>query len=367
MRRKSFLLTSRVTKIDNKLASSEPLQQEQRIGVAFVGLGERGRSSLRLMLPIESAEVAVLCDLSASNLAAAQQLLPEGISPVCLDGPDAYRQACQLEQVDLVYICTDWTSHPQIAIEAMRQGKDVAIEVPAATTMEEIRELLRTAAASHRRCFLLENACFERQLEDAIAAIRRGDIGELVHAEGNYYHCLDARWTMWRLEMNRQRRGDLYPTHELGPICQAMDIGRSDFLETLVCMDSSALTGSNIYKERVRKEAPDFQNGDHTTTLIRTRRGRTILLRHDVMTEQPYDRRLLFIGTRGCIELHDTGRPSHEEMTLEMNRRLIVALTTGESFGIDIQDLATWCSIIPLSEESLRRGFAPVSIPDFYV
>ena len=69
----------------------------------------------------------------------------------------------------------------------------------------------------------------------------------------------------------------------------------------------------------------------------------------------------------GRIELHDTGRPSHEEMTLEMNRRLIVALTTGESFGIDIQDLATWCSIIPLSEESLRRGFAPVSIPDFYV
>ena len=356
-----------MTRIDDKPASLEPLRQEQRIGVAFVGLGERGRSTLRLMLPVEGAEIAVLCDLSASNVAAARQLLPEGVSPVCLDGPEAYRQACRQEQVDLVYICTDWTSHPQIALEAMRQGKDVAIEVPAATTMEEIRELLQTAAASHRRCFLLENACFERQLEEAIAAIRRGEIGELVHAEGNYYHCLDDRRATWRLEMNRQHRGDLYPTHELGPICQAMDIGRSDFLETLVCMDSVALTGPDIYRVRTQHEAPDFQNGDHTTTLIRTRRGRTILLRHDVMTDQPYDRRLLFIGTRGRIELHDTGRPSHDEMSLEMNRRLIAALTTGESFGINIQDLATWCSIIPLSEESIRRGFSPVSIPDFYV
>ena len=69
---------------------------------------------------------------------------------------------------------------------------------------------------------------------------------------------------------------------------------------------------------------------------------------------------LLFVGTRGRITLHDTGRPSHEEMTLAMNRHLIQSLVSGQPLAIDIYDLATWCSVIPLSEESIRRGFAPV-------
>ena len=335
----------------------------QRVRVAFVGLGERGRAALRLMLPVEGAEVVALCDVCAASVEAARALLPEGSAVHCLSGADAYKAACRLPEVDLVYICSDWTSHPIIAVEAMQQGKHVAIEVPAATTMEAIQALVRTATETRRQCLLLENACFERQLQDAIVAIRRGDIGELVHAEGNYYHCLDDRWTAWRLEANRRHRGDLYPTHELGPICQAMDIGRSDDLQTLVCMDSAAFTGPQIYKERTQEEAPDFQNGDHTTTVMRTRHGRAILLRHDVLTQQPYDRRLLFIGTRGRIELCDTGRPSHEEMTLEMNRRLIAALTGGQPFGISVQDLALWCTVIPLSEESIRRGFAPVEFP----
>ena len=341
----------------------------KRVRIAFVGLGERGRTALRLMLPVEGATVVALCDLSEPCVAAARQLLVEQSPQMegvrCFHGAEAYREVCRLEDVDLVYVCSDWRSHPLIAVEAMRQGKDVAIEVPAATTLEDIRLLMQTATTTQRRCLLLENACFERQLEDAVAAIRRGDIGEVVHAEGNYYHCLDDRWSRWRLEVNRHRRGDLYPTHELGPICQALDIGRTDFFETLVCMDTAAFSGSFIYKECMDAEASDFQNGDHTTTLIRTRRGRTVLLRHDVMTEQPYDRRLLFIGTKGRIELQDTGRPSHEEMTLEMNRRLVASLTGGESFGITLSDLATWCAVIPLSEESIRRGFAPVAFPDF--
>ena len=334
------------------------------VRVAFVGLGERGRSALRLLIPVEGAEVVALCDLSADSLRAVRSLQPEVADARCFAGPEAYKELCLQPDVDLVYICSDWTSHPLIAIEAMRCRKDVAIEVPAATTMEEIRQLVSTQQQTQRRCFLLENACFERQTMDAVAAIRRGELGEIVHAEGNYYHCLDERWARWRLGANRRRRGDLYPTHELGPICQALDIGRSDELQTLVCMDSAPFTGPILYKERTGVKASDFQNGDHTTTLIRTRRGRTIVLRHDVLTPQPYDRRLLFIGTRGRLELCDAGRPSHDEMTLQMNRHLIRSLLHHVPFGIDIRDLATWCSVIPLSEESIRRGFAPVNFPN---
>ena len=350
-----------------------PALAQERVRIALVGLGDRGRTTLRLLSGIQGAEVAALCDLSPSNVHTARELAVScgsasffhPASVLCAHGPEAYLSACRAADVDLVYICSDWNSHTAIAIEALRAGKHVAIEVPAATTLEDIRLLVSTAQASGRQCLLLENVCFEQQVIDAIAAIRRGEIGELVHAEGSYYHCLGDRWAPWRLDINRRQRGDLYPTHELGPICQALDIGRSDSLQTLVCMDSAPLTGPQVYEEVMHTAAPDFQNGDHTTTLIRTARGRTIILKHNVLTQQPYERQLTFVGTRGRITLNDTGKASHEQMTLNMNRRLIHCLRTGEPWDITLADLANWCAVVPLSRLSIERGFAPVAFPEF--
>ena len=341
-------------------------QPTTTLRIAFVGLGERGRKALRLMLPLEGVEVVALCDLAQANVEDAWQYVADRNLLLMCDGREAYKQVCQTEGIDLVYICSDWASHTPIAVAAMRGGKHVAIEVPAAMTMEDIRLLIATAEQTGRQCFMLENACFELQVMEAIAAIRRGDIGEVVHAEGCYYHRLGDRWSPWRLNINRQQRGDLYPTHELGPICQALGIGTDDRLQTLVCMDSPALTGPQIYQELTGQAAADFQNADHTTTLIRTSRGRTILLKHDVLTQQPYERQFTFIGTRGRIELHDQGRSSHEAMTQAMNQHLVDSLRHGTPLAISIYDMATWCAAIPLSQESIARGFAPVAFPDFY-
>ena len=349
------------------------MKHKGHIRIAFIGLGDRGRKALQLMLPVEGAVVTALCDLSTDNVCEAKALMatlphtPDSPAmPRCADGPTAFMSACRAEDVDLVYICSDWASHTPIAVEAMRNGKHVAIEVPAATTMADIQLLMATSRQYHRECFMLENTCFEQQVREAVAAIRRGAIGAMVHAEGSYYHHLDERWNAWRLDINRQQRGDLYPTHALGPICMAMDIGHSDRLQTLVSMDSAALTGPLIYKEHMSTDAPDFQNGDHTTTLIRTALGRTILLKHDVMTRQPYERQLTFIGTEGRITLNDTGRPSHDEMTTAMNRHLIDSLLNGSPLDISVQDMATWCAAIPLSQDSISGGFVPVPYPDFY-
>jgi predicted dehydrogenase len=342
------------------------------IRIAFVGLGDRGHKALRLMLPLEDIGVAALCDLSDTHVEEAKALLAaEGMDTdmtqvLCVSGKEAYKMACQNDDVDLVYICSDWASHTPIAVEAMRCGKHVAVEVPAAMTMEDIRLLIATAGQTGRQCFMLENACFEHQVVEAVETIRRGDIGEVVHAEGCYYHHLGNRWSPWRLDINRQQRGDLYPTHELGPICQALGIGVDDRLQTLVSMDSLSLAGPQTYEELMGENAADFKNGDHTTTLIRTARGRTILLKHDVLTEQPYERQITFIGTRGRIDLRDTGRASHDVMTQAMNQHLIDSLRSGSPLSISIYDMATWCAVIPLSKESIARGFAPVPFPDFY-
>lgn len=332
--------------------------EQKQLNIAFVGLGDRGRTALRLMSEMAEVRVAALCDSSEANLDAARHYADA--ATVCLAGRDAYVQLCRRQDVDLVYVCTDWSTHATIALEALRCGKHVAVEVPAALTLDDIEALVAAAAASGRECFMLENCCFDERLLEATERIRRGEIGEVVHAEGNYYHELASRWTPWRLEINRRRRGDLYPTHEIGPICKALDIGVSDELQTLVCMDSAPIAGRQTYERALRREAPDFASGDHTTTLIRTRRGRTIVLRHDVMTVQSYERTLTFIGTAGRITIEDAGKDSHEVMTRAMNRHLVEALLNGRSPGISVCDMARWCAVVPLSEQSIQRGFAPV-------
>ena len=333
------------------------------VRVALVGVGERGRTALRLLSLLEEARVTVVADVQRASVEAAACLLPSGGAVQQLCGESAWAEACRRADVDLVYVCSDWCSHALIAVEAMRCGKHVAVEVPAATTMDELWRLVDTAERTRRHCFLLENCCYDTDVLRAVERVRRGDIGQVVHAEGAYYHCLGSRWSPWRMDVNRRLRGDLYPTHELGPICMAMDINRSDFLVTLVSMDSAPFS------------RPDFLNGDHTTTLLRTRRGATILLRHDVTTPQSYDRSVHLIGTDGDLRMGEDAadaeaacpsfRSAHDPMTYEMNRRLVHQLAHGLPLDFDVYDLATWCAVIPLSRLSIEHGFMPVAFPCF--
>lgn len=336
---------------------------KNELRIAFVGLGARGLTALRLMLPVEGARVVALCDATATGVEAAQQLLPYAARHYV--GATAYADACRADDVHLVYVCSDWQSHAAIALTALDCGKHVAVEVPAATTMDDIRQLVAASRRSGRQCFLLENCCYDPLVAEAVQSIRRGDIGEPVHAEGSYYHHLGDRWTRWRLDMNRSQRGDLYPTHELAPLCQALGIGIDDELQTLVAMDSDALLGRGLYEQMTGEAAPDFQNGDHTCTLIRTRRGRTILLKHDVMTERPYERLFRVVGTKGVKEVVDSGQTSHDALTLSMNCRLVACLLAGEPLDLDVLDLARLCAVVPLSRQSIEGGFVPVQFPQF--
>lgn len=354
--------------------SAAPLP-EVRVGI--VGLGARGLTVLRLLLLVPGARVTALCCSQASSVAAACETFSIDGSDVGLySGDEGYRQLCESDDVDLVVICTDWSSHAKIAVAAMLAGKHVAVEVPAALTMDDLWLLVDTSEQTRRHCTLLENCCYDDEVLTALRTIRQGDIGDVVHAEGRYYHHLADRWSTWRLDINRSQRGDLYPTHELGPLCMAMDINRSDRLLTLVSMDTQAFSGPETYRQVTGEAAPDYLNGDHTTTLLRTARGRTILLQHDVVTLQPYSRSLHIIGTRGdIVTSSDNGadpelvcssfRSVHDPMTYEMLRRLVECLNRGLPVDIDVYDLATWCAVIPLSRLSLEAGSEPVAVPDF--
>ena len=58
----------------------------------------------------------------------------------------------------------------------------------------------------------------------------------------------DAYWNNWRVDFNRKHRGDVYPTHGLGPVCQAVNIHRGDRLNYLVSIDTKPIDNPAFIK-----------------------------------------------------------------------------------------------------------------------
>ena len=315
------------------------------VRVGFVGLGERGMKAVRRFCEISHARVAALCDVSAQRLAEALAIAADAKTF------DSYEALCKSDDVDLVYVCTDWASHVPIALDAMNNGKHVAIEVPAATTLNDCWALVDAAERTQRHCTMLENCCYASCHLATLAAARRGRMGTIVHVEGAYIHPIGDRWTPWRTAANQQLRGDLYPTHGMGPACQLLGIHRSDWIETLVSMDTEPF---------LRK---DFRNGDHTTTLMRTRQAKTILLQHNVVDPHEYTRRYHVVGTLDAVESRDS--TPHDQMSRRMDWRLVHCLHQGLPLDIDVYDLAEWCAVSELSRLSIENGYMPVAFPDF--
>lgn len=315
------------------------------VRVGFIGLGERGLKAVKRFSKMAHARVAALCDVNDEHMKAA--------IAVCETAArfDSFEKVCLSPDVDLIYICTDWASHTPIALTAMEHGKHVAIEVPAASTLAECWALVETAERMQRHCTMLENCCYDSCHLATLAAARRGRMGTIVHVEGGYIHPMDGRWTPWRIEANRKLRGDLYPTHGMGPACQLLGIHRTDAIETLVSMDTNAFMRN------------DFRNGDHTTTLMRTRQGKTILLQHNVVDPHEYTRRYHVVGTRQSVESSDA--TPHSLMSQRMDQRLVECLHRGMPLDIDVYDVAEWCAVSELSRLSIEHGSTPVTFPVF--
>lgn len=398
--------------------AAEPIPD---VGIGVVGLGMRGGDAVERLNFVPGCHVAAVCDVESDRAQASIKYLEgKGLKANAYSGEElSYRALCEDPSVDLVYICTDWMHHVPVALYAMEHGKHVAIEVPSAETLQACWDLVDTSERTRRHCMILENCCYDFFELTALAMAQAGVFGEIIHAEGAYLHNLDPYWKRywnnWRLEFNKQHRGDLYPTHGFGPVCQALNIHRGDRLQTLVAMDTDPFNGPKHESARTGEPCKDFAGGDVTTTMIRTAKGKTILLEHDVMTPRPYSRMYQLVGTDGyagkypvqqiclreegaeSVDYQNLGREKvytgealkelmarypnpvltpeleatakevggHGGMDFIMDYRLIYCLNKGLPLDMDVYDLAEWCCVTELSRISLEHGCAPVEVPDF--
>lgn len=394
------------------------------VRVGFIGLGMRGYSAVERFVHIPGTKIIAICDIDTARVTRSEKILSNaGLPAAATYGgeEDSWKALCERPDIDLVYIVTDWKHHAPMAKYAMEQGKHVAIEVPAAMNLDEIWDLIETSERTRKHCMMLENCVYDFFEMNTLNMAQQGLFGEVLHTEGSYIHNLEEfwpyYWNNWRMDYNREHRGDVYPTHGIGPACQLLDIHRGDRMTTLVSMDTKAVNGPAYIEKSTGKAPESFANGDHTMTMIRTANGKTIHIQHDVVTPRPYSRMYQLTGTKGFAnkypsegyafepeQISGDSIPDHENLSAHgfisdaqkqalterymhpiikevgevakkvgghggmdyiMDYRMIYCLRNGLPLDMDVYDLAEWCSLIPLSAISIENGSAPVEVPDF--
>ena len=386
----------------------------RKVRVGIIGLGMRGHSLSQLFsfLPSEKAEVVAVCDLEKNRVERVRRVFTNKNKPgpkMFYGSKEAWKKLCDLKRLDLVVIATPWKSHVPMGVYVMEQNKHVCIEVPMAYTVEDCWTLVNTAEKTRKHCMMLENCCYNKTELTLLKMAKAGVFGELTHAEAAYIHDLRELLThqrgyhdMWRIKHHLNRDGNLYPTHGLGPVAQYLDIERGDRFEYIVSV-SSKEASLRSHTEKLSTSHPfynrKFKCGDINTSIIKTARGRTIMLQHDVVTPRPYSRLNTLCGTKGIFKGYPNGialghqwlnRSKYSElmnkhypeiwknlgkdaqkgafhggMDYVMVYRLIDCLNKGKPLDIDVYDGASWSVVSHLSELSVEQGGKPVNFPDF--
>ena len=265
----------------------EPIET---VRIGFIGLGARGTEAIRRFTYQKGIQVKALCDLNQFRVDSCQNMLSRANMPEATTyygSEDVWKQVCERDDIDLIYIATDWIHHAPMMIYAMEHGKHVACEVPAAMTLDEIWKVIDTAERTRKHCMMLENCVYDFFEITTLNMAQQGLFGNITHVKGAYNHCLYDIWpdynADWRMQYNMAHRGDVYPTHGMGPACQLLDIHRGDRMKYLVAMDSDPVSLPDYLDKHGRTEdAKNFQNGEVTLTLIRTEKGKTIQIEHNV-------------------------------------------------------------------------------------
>ena len=415
----------------------------KRVRVGLIGLGSRGMGAALRLPKIPGVELVAVAEVRGPRIDLARKAFAEEklAFPKHVYGngdKDGWKRMCEQDDIDVIYSATPWQLHVATGLYAMACGKHVFIEVPAAMTIEDCWALVEKSEETRRHCMQLENCCYGEAEMFALNLCRQGVLGELVHGEGAYIHDLSRAdyaperveerhgcgyHDYWRLRWNETHKGNQYPTHGLGPVCQYMNVNRGDRMDYLVSLESNQFNmeayAAEAFPRGSWQARTKVEMGDMNTTLVKTVKGRSITILHDVSSPRPYSRVNLISGTKGILEgtyfpedmspvtggcycrfgwreslkdpLHkffDEKKAAemrlkyrhplwkqagelakavggHGGMDFLMDLRWVYCLQNGLPLDMDVYDLASWCAVCELSERSVRSGSRPQDVPDF--
>ncbi|AKU18678.1 glycosyl hydrolase [Luteipulveratus mongoliensis] len=397
-----------------------PFAAVETVKIGLIGLGNRVMGMVTGWTDVPGTQVVAVCDIRADRAkTAADRVAAKGKPrPKEYGGTStSYEQMLSREELDLVYIATPWEFHYTHGKAALKAGAHVGVELPIATQLSELWDLVNTSESTRKHLWLMENCSYGRNELAMLKMAHEGVFGDVTSGHGGYLHDLrsllfnDGYYTDdWRRLWHTRSTASFYPMHGLAPIAAAMDINRGDRMTTLSAT-STEPKGLADYRERFvprdhRSWKETYVNGDLTTCMINTAQGRTIRAEHNVSQPRPYSRINSLEGSHGVFEDYvggdktgarvyvepnhsgdawrgfealrgefdhwlwkeledDAAGSGHGGMDYVLQWRIIQQMRAGLVPDIDVYDSAAWCAPVPLSVVSLADKGRPVAIPDF--
>jgi predicted dehydrogenase len=424
LNRREFIKKNTIAGIGLAMAPSflhAAIPSEEKIRLGFIGMGGRGTDLLGLALERNDVVIKAVCDIKDVAVMNAQKLVEEAGQPkpeAYSENEYAYLKLVSRDDLDGIVIATPWLWHTPMAVASMKAGKYTAVEVPAATTIEECWDLVNTSEETGMPCMILENVCYRRDVMAILNMVKQGIFGELIHCHCGYQHDLrEVKFNPgvefgpgangeaeWRTFQSINRNGDVYPTHGLGPVANYLDINRGN---RFVSLTSVATKTRGLHEYIVKTAGEDHPNadiifklGDIVTTLIRCNNGETILISHDTNLPRPYSLGFRVQGTKGIwmddgnqIYIEGISQPhawdpadpflekydhplwkkyenqaegaGHGGMDFFVIHAFIESVKNKVKPPLDVYDAAAWSVVSPLSERSIANGGEPQDFPDF--
>ena len=431
--RRDFVKTTGLTAAGLSLFPASRLMAaggSDKVRIGLIGTGLRGQNHLELLLRKPDVDLVAICDVDAVMLQSATQHIQKSGKPmpkVFTGDVYAWIQLLELKDLDAVIIATPWEWHKPMVMGALEAGiKYVATEVILGITLQDHWDVVHAAEYHQAHVMMLENVCYRRDVMAVLNMVRQDIFGELIHLQGGYQHNLrDVKFNdgkqpygggvefdekgfseaRWRTHHSVHRNGDLYPTHGIGPLANAININRGNRFLSLSSFSTKSRGLHDYIVKKGGEQHPNakvkFSLGDIVTTHIDCANGETILLQHDTNLPRPYSLGFRVQGTGGIwmdvnksiyIEgksakedewedakawldkydhplwarwSKDTAGAGHGGMDFFVIHAFIESVKRRTATPLDVYDAATWSAITPLSEQSIELGHQTVAFPDF--
>ena len=389
----------------------------KRVKIGVIGRGCRGSGLMETMVLTDKYEFIMICDKYEDRAENGVKFVKEklGYEP---KGTTNYHEVLANPEVEAVLISCDWEMHIPIAIDAMRAGKAIALEVGGAYSVDECYKLVEEWEKARVPFMFLENCCYNKDELLCLNMAKAGKLGRIVYASGSYSHDLRGEVTggkenrHYRLRNYLNRNCENYPTHELGPMAKILDINRGNQMVSLVSMGTLSWGMEQFVEDRRDTINPeligaDFAQADIIHTIIKCANGETMVLKLDTSLPRSYSREFQVRGTKGLYEqdinaVYFDGQPEfwsrvqyvdcyknsaekyksmlpdawkvitqealdagHGGMDYVELREFVDRLKDGREMAVDVYDAAAWMVVTCLSEESIKCGGKVMEIPDF--
>jgi hypothetical protein len=256
---------------------------------------------------------------------------------------------------------------------------------------------------------MLENRSFCSENLALLNMKRLGLLGDIVHCHCAHSHDLTDFWFFdakngepnWPADYLVNFNRDQLPTQSLGPIISWMDINRGDIFTEIYSRASSCNAINAFFNREFGKDFPagklKYKQGDVITSILKTKKGKTLVMNSDLQLPRPYDNRWMLQGTKGIYdeghasffiegktkEYHqwepimpyaekynhkwwdaDYSSKENEGTDFVMLREFVEAVRSKGPVPLDVYDSAVMSAVVELSGISIEKN-APVAFPDF--